>query len=321
MFHMPFFFFVSGYLFSEKQLHSFGPFLKKKIKSLWWPFFKWNIIFILLHNLLFRLGIEVQEYTWIEALKRILLSGLMAESETLLGTFWFLQQLIRVVLMGWGILKLHQLCCQRKSHKNSTWFMAEILLTIVLITTLNYSIDLRIKGIIYKLTFLCLTFFLSGYTYKLYSAETKSQKMNTLLALLGVVSTIIGSIYMPVKMQTVNTCQIIPYWIIGFLGCIMILYISVLLQETRLASILDYIGKHTLHIMIWHFLSFKLLTLLFVKIGVMPQEYLLSFPVPPGTQHGLWIIYSAIGVVVPIATKILIERLSKKLLRKEIFNI
>ena len=108
MFHMPFFFFVSGYLFNEKQLHSFGPFLKKKIKSLWWPFFKWNIIFILLHNLLFRLGIEVQEYTWIEALKKILLSGLMAESETLLGTFWFLQQLIRVVLMGWGILKLHQ---------------------------------------------------------------------------------------------------------------------------------------------------------------------------------------------------------------------
>lgn len=39
-FHMPFFFFVSGYLFSDKSLNSFFPFVKKKMRGLWLPFFK-----------------------------------------------------------------------------------------------------------------------------------------------------------------------------------------------------------------------------------------------------------------------------------------
>ena len=181
MFHMPFFFFVSGYLFNEKALCSFVPFLKKKVKSLWWPFFKWNIFFILLHNLLFLAGFEATEYTWSEILKRVSLSGLMAQSEDMLGTFWFLQQLIRVVIMGWIILKLHQTVCKKKNIDMSVPFLISILLLTVFLTILSYSIDLRITGIIYKLTFLCLTFFLSGYLYKLYSPKMEQHKLNKYL--------------------------------------------------------------------------------------------------------------------------------------------
>ena len=300
MFHMPFFFFVSGYLFNEKALCSFVPFLKKKIKSLWWPFFKWNIIFILLHNLLFLAGFESTEYTWPETLKRILLSGLMAQSEDMLGTFWFLQQLIRVVIIGWIILKLHQTVCKKRSIDMSTPFLVSTLLLTVCLTILSYSINLRITGIIYKLTFLCLTFFLAGYLYKLYSPKMGQLKLNKYLWLIGAALTIAGSIYMPVKMHTVDTWQIFPYWIIALSGCVMVMQISSFIQDLKISVPLDYIGKHTLNIMVWHFLSFKLLTLLLVTIGVMAHADLLAFPVPHSAQHGWWILYSVVGAAVPL---------------------
>ena len=309
MFHMPFFFFISGYLLREKQLQSFGPSLKKKIKSLWWSFFKWNIIFVLLHNLLFHIGIEDQEYTWIEILKRILLSGLMAESETLLGTFWFLQQLIRVVLIGWGILKLHQFICEKRGIGMSTPFLASTLLLTIFLTILSYSINLRITGIIYKLTFLCLTFFLSGYLYKQYRPKMERKKLSKYLWLIGAVLTITGSIYMPVKIHTVDTWQILPYWVIAMSGCVMVMQISVFLQNSTISNPLDYIGKRTLHIMIWHFLSFKLLTLLLVTIGIMPDQDLLAFPVPPSARYGWWVLYSVVGATIPLGIELITSRL------------
>ena len=300
MFHMPFFFFVSGYLFNEKALCSFVPFLKKKVKSLWWPFFKWNIFFILLHNLLFLAGFEATEYTWSEILKRVSLSGLMAHSEDMLGTFWFLQQLIRVVIMGWIILKLHQTVCKKKNLDMSVPFLISILLLTVFLTILSYSIDLRITGIIYKLTFLCLTFFLSGYLYKLFSPQMGRQKLSKYLWLTGIALTIVGSIYMPVKMHTVDTWQVLPYWIIALSGCVMVMQISTFLLDSKGSNLFDYIGRRTLNIMVWHFFSFKLLTLLLVTIGVMSHQDLLAFPVPHSAQHGWWIIYSVVGVTVPL---------------------
>ena len=309
MFHMPFFFFVSGYLFNEKGLCSFISFLKKKVKSLWWPFLKWNIIFILLHNLLFLAGFEATEYTWSEILKRILLSGLMAQSEDMLGTFWFLQQLIRVTIIGWIILKLHQTVCKRRNIDKNTPFIVSALLLTVFLTILSYSINLHITGIIYKLTFLCLTFFLSGYLYKLYSPEMKQLKLNKCLWLIGAVLTIAGSIYMPVKMHTVDTWQIFPYWVIALSGCIMVMQISTFLQHSTISNALDYIGKRTLHIMIWHFLSFKLLTLLLVTIGVMSHQDLLAFTVPHIARHGWWILYSVVGAAIPLVIELMINRL------------
>lgn len=309
MFHMPFFFFVSGYLFKEKALISFIPFLKKKVKSLWWPFLKWNIVFILLHNLLFLAGFEATEYTWSEILKRILLSGLMAQSEDMLGTFWFLQQLIRVAIIGWIILKLHQAVCKKRNIEKNTPFLVSTLLLTVVLTILSYSINLRITGIIYKLTFLCLTFFLSGYLYKLYSPQMKQLKLNNSLWLIGIALTIAGSIYMPVKMHTVDTWQIFPYWIIALSGCVMVMQISTFLQSSMISNPLDYIGKRTLHIMIWHFLSFKLLTLLLVTIGVMSQQDLLAFPVPHSARHGWWVLYSIVGTATPLAIELIINRL------------
>lgn len=63
------------------------------------------IIFILLHNLFYKLGFIYGDYSLIDVAQKVGASFYMGDPELLLGTFWFLQQLIRVSIIAWIILK------------------------------------------------------------------------------------------------------------------------------------------------------------------------------------------------------------------------
>lgn len=104
MFHMPLFFFVSGYCFKDKYLSDNKTFVMKRIKGLYVPFVKWSLLFLVLHNAFFYLNIyngqfgfkgDVSHlYTLKETLfnsAKILLA--MTETEQLLGGYWFLKEL------------------------------------------------------------------------------------------------------------------------------------------------------------------------------------------------------------------------------------
>lgn len=64
MFHMPLFFIASGYFFTASNIDFKFDFFKRKINSLYIPFVKWSLIFLLLHNAFFILGILNENYGW-----------------------------------------------------------------------------------------------------------------------------------------------------------------------------------------------------------------------------------------------------------------
>ena len=45
MFHMPVFYFMSGYCFKESHLNNARTFITKRIKGAWLPYIKWGGIF------------------------------------------------------------------------------------------------------------------------------------------------------------------------------------------------------------------------------------------------------------------------------------
>ena len=49
-FHMPLFFITAGYFFSLKYLNDEASFVKKRVKGLYWPFVKWSVFFLIIHN-------------------------------------------------------------------------------------------------------------------------------------------------------------------------------------------------------------------------------------------------------------------------------
>lgn len=65
------------------------------------------------------------------------------------------------------------------------------------------------------------------------------------------------------------------------------------------AKALDFIGKNTLTILTWHFLTFKLVSLLIIGIYDLPIEQLAEFPViTEYSQQGWWIAYFVVAMIV-----------------------
>ena len=125
MFHMPLFFFVSGYCFNEKYLDTPIAFVKKKIKGLWLPYVKYSLLFLLLHNLFCYLHIYSSLYGYqghgvdilsISQAKNSVWSIVtsMYGTDQLLGGFWFLRELLLGSVIAFvamkTIRKLQQHC-------------------------------------------------------------------------------------------------------------------------------------------------------------------------------------------------------------------
>lgn len=61
MFHMPCFFFVSGWLLNEKYVTDLKTGLIQKAKGSYYPFVKWTLIFLLFHNVFASMHIIIEE--------------------------------------------------------------------------------------------------------------------------------------------------------------------------------------------------------------------------------------------------------------------
>ena len=117
MFHMPLFFFCSGYFFKPvAQLSQLKDFIIKRIKKLYFPFVKWSLFFLLLHNILFKMNIYNDKYGFSgnvssvygveDFMSRFLnIVFAMRGNEQLLGGFWF----IRVLFISSIVLSV--ICC------------------------------------------------------------------------------------------------------------------------------------------------------------------------------------------------------------------
>ena len=119
MFHMPCFFFISGYLLNDKYLTNLKTGLWKKIKGSYYPFVKWSVIFLLLHNAFAYLHIYDASYSLKEIAIKFVRILTMTGSEQLLGGFWFLISLcwasIATILLFHFMRKLNHLAFINKS--------------------------------------------------------------------------------------------------------------------------------------------------------------------------------------------------------------
>ena len=117
MFHMPLFFFMSGYCFKEAYLNDFKTYATKRIKGAYWPFVKWGLLFLLFHNFFFYINIyngvygfqgKVSElYTIKDYLEHVtLIVGKMYGEERLLGGYWFLHSYFFASFISYAVIWL-----------------------------------------------------------------------------------------------------------------------------------------------------------------------------------------------------------------------
>ncbi len=311
MFHMPLFFIMSGYCFKQKYKNEPFSFIKKRIIGLYIPFIKWSLIFLIFHNFLFYINIYNSSYgfegevshlyhftDFITRAIRIIIS--LDNKEQLLAGYWFLKNLFWGSIISFIIIKFS------KNILKAECF----LLLLTTLTSLFPIVHIPILEI-NSLTFLSTSFYVSGYIFHKMNFTIKAYH-----AIFFFIITIILAKLMPTNMQNYIWWQVIPYFLCAIGGTLMIVWISSHLSnhDNIIKRILIWIGNHTLTILTWHFLSFKLVSLFIVYYKNVPIEQIAYFPVIPEYAPNYWLVYFIIGVAGSLAIQQFINIINKKII-------
>lgn len=316
MYHMPLFFLCSGYFFKEiTEQKALNTFFLKRIKGLYFPYLKWSVLFLLLHNLFCRINIynalsNIYPYNAYDFLTHFLRTLLMTDYEILLRPFWFLKALLLASMLIAILSYLKNRYC--------TILRTEVLLALMLILTFLFrlaNVHLPIIGDPSVIT-QSASYFLSGILFRKYEPTLH---FNYILVMMTFFITALGSLIVKgsVDMRFVLPHFILPYYIFSLSGIIFTFCLSMELNrraKTTIKKVLYYIGNHTMIILTLHLLALRLGSLLKIWIYNLPIEELSMHTKIPEHNEVFWIVYTVIGVSIPLLLQLLYEKVitSKK---------
>lgn len=315
LYHVPLFFIISGYFY--KDIYSKTPFdlIKKRVKTLYVPFVGFGLIFLMLHNVFFKLniyndkvgynGIVSHLYTPTEFMTNALKVLAFRGVEQLVGAFWFVLVLFTVNIL-FVFISYITMKYIKENTEHFRFFVISLFFVIGNVATyyefnLHYSLNT---------SFVALLIYYIGYLYRKYENQIS---YNIYFFITSVLFLVVSSLYGSVNM--VNNSYLSPTFLIinSIAGAYANIYIAKIIASKRINySILDYIGKNTFNIMALHFLSFKLINLIQVKLYNLPSYMLAKFPIIDGS-HGWWVLYCLCGIFIPVIVVYVIETLYKNL--------
>ena len=299
-FHMPCFFIISGMLLSDKYFDHISLFIRKRIKGLYIPFVKWSIIFLLFHNLFAKLYIYDNLYTFHNFTDKIIHIITLTGSEQLLGGFWFLKELLYGSIIGFLAI-----LCTRKFHLFSTIAMVCIFLILAFAQS---ECPYKIPTIGNK-TYLATSYFILGYLIK--SSHIFNSKNLVLFLMVSIVFLLTPYLYTG-NMDTTGI-GILYYFPLSLLGCLLTINISKRLENNgKVCKIISSIGQATLYILIFHFISFKIVTLLLILMERLAIKHLSDFPVLDTYSRYSWFFYSIVGITIPYLIWAVKEKWNKR---------
>lgn len=292
---MPLFFIMSGYCFKEKYIKDGRKYLKRRVTGVYWPFVKWALFFLLLHNLIYPDHYSLQTIGY-KAFCTVV--GLI-ENEQLVGGYWFVHDLF------WGSLLFYTMVRIVKKE----WAVVIVLGIAGLL--MNYF-DVKLSCFLYPRTVLASCFIAIGYAYKRsrFSFET-----NWIFICVVFVSLALLSLFWTTSFLAFSWKDVPLFVPAATLGSLMIFGIGErlsLLRDGRFRRFLVYVGGKTFAILTWHMLAFKIVTVLLILIFGLDWNRFYDFPVMMDCAGTGWsIVYLVVGLFVPLSVYYLIEKIKK----------
>lgn len=215
MFHMPLFFFMSGYCFSNRHLISPKNFIVGKIKTVYFPYLKYSLLFLLLHNVFYKLHIFSDEvYTFHDFISRsVRIAVGMGMHDQLLGGYWFMGNLFWGLILAYALLKLFR--------NNATIGILISLFISMLMNSFNFHVPI-IQ--VYPSDFFSTAFILTGIQYKRGGFQIEQKPYHILpFAFLLV---ILGTIYWRGCVPVIDAWKILPYYVTAIAGTLAVFSIA-----------------------------------------------------------------------------------------------
>ena len=318
-FHMPLFFAAAGYFFSTRYLNDEMTFIKKRIKGLYLPFVKWSVIFLLLHNLMFDIGILNEVYgnetggvthpfSWHQMQQCLwnIVTAMGGYDQFLLGAFWFFRALlvasILYLFMYKGLTVLFAKVRRLRHHQSAIPYLICILL--LLICAWKTYEDLKVITLVqggYR-DLMGAFFFGCGFIFRQWETRYRVRWWTTLLFAFIVWW---FSEYLIANMNWRSTfTQFLSLPVPALCGCLMVYNVSTWIdrREGVVKRFLVFCGDNTMSIFIFHIISFKLVSLLKIwYYGLDPQQIGCHMVIHEHSQDDLfWLLYTIVGVGIPL---------------------
>ena len=336
-FHMPLFFITAGYFFSLKYLNDEATFVKKRVKGLYWPFVKWSVFFLIIHNWMFDLGVLNEQYgndaggvthpyTWHNMQQNLwnIVTAMGGYDQFLCGAFWFFRGLFVASILYLIIYKLLDAGFNRCTHLSKRAIPYLVCVIMLLLCGWKTYEGLKVVNLVqggYRDMMGCF-FFGCGFIFRQY-AERYHSLINRHYAYVwtsvaAAVIVFLFSKYLTANMNWRSTyTQFLSLPVPALIGFLMTYNISQWIDrhEGWLKRALSYIGDHTLYIFIFHIVAYKSVSLLKIwYYGLDIRQVGCHMVIHEHSQEDLfWIAYTIAGVGLPIALYWIQDKVSEKI--------
>lgn len=308
---------TAGYFFSLRYVDDWALFVKKRVRGLYWPFVKWAVVFLVLHNLWFYLGLlneqfgnpqggVVHPYTWNVFEQRLwnIVTAMSSYDEFICGAFWFFRALFVASLLYLAVFKLYDGLARHFRKDLRQWVIPiAVCVTMLLLALWKTGEGLRVLNLTqggYR-DIMGTFFFACGYIWKLLSARYKPTAWLTVI-LTSIV--VLFTVYMPAGMEwrgTFEKCIALP--LPAVCGVLMIYNIShwINKHDNVAKHFLVYCGNNTLYVLVFHLLAFKAVSLIKIWYYGLDIEQISCHPVIHEYSSDLfWTMYTVTGVGLPL---------------------
>lgn len=314
IFHVPIFFICAGYFFNTKYLTDERTYIVHRFKGLYLPFVRWSLFFLLIHNVLFPLGIlsetygnagggVTHPYTWQQFSQHAwsIVSNMSGYDQFLCGAFWFFRALLLASIGFLLMFKLLNRSAQLRDYKHTAW---GVLFITFLLITWKTTTHLNLTGVAqggYR-ELMGMAFMTAGFLLKQYEV---CNKLNWKTALTSGTILLLASCFFPSSMVwNPNFTQFISLPLPAIAAFVMFTYISAWIDRHPglIKRTFAYIGEHTLYIFAFHLVAFKVVSALKVWFYDLPWEAVGGHPVViTPANNWIWVIlYLAAGVILPL---------------------
>lgn len=299
LFHMPFFFFISGWFCKQSSVFwgNGGLSVKvlKRIKRLYLPFIIYCLAFMALSFTSKACsGIDYFGVKTITAPLIIKVFVNMDPPTDLLGATWFIRSLFfAAVLIDISFYLLRKV-------RHAEYYLLAVFLTIAVWMKSFPPGTPFIRQL--ALIFYGGAFFLLGCCFK----DLFSKLSDKVLTLpICIILLVIETLLTPNSMLKVNgTWDSLLYFFEAIPGILLVLIISSYVDNLKATkNVLSYIGLNTRVILFLHFTAFIVINILAVTLKDLDSSLITSFPVIHSLNGCWWILYTIAGSSIPLLLK------------------
>lgn len=333
IFHMPVFFLAAGYFFQRRYLSEPWDFVSRRFRGLYVPMVKWSLLFLVLHNLFFRVGLLNEQYgnaaggvthpySWHQACQRLvhIVCSMGGYDEFLLGAFWFFRALLVSSILFLVLRRLVEMLASRYERRLGLLHADAAGAGVIVVLALAFAAfrlgnGLRVQTIIQggiRETW-GVAFFALGVVFR--SCEDWVRRRPWLvLPCLAVLLT--GACLHWAGMNLKPRLQdVLTLPLTGTAGFVATYHLSAWIARSQSAvrRLLVHVGSMTVYVYVFHILAFKVVSALKILWYGLPWGQVGCHMVIHDHPHDFfWVLYSLAGVSLPLLWMALWRRLRER---------